>query len=248
MVERRLAMAEAAGSNPVYCSGESSNGKTRGFGPLYQGSNPCSPSDTLGLMTKFCKDCQTDKSLDEFPISKRGSQGRNTYCKLCSADRTRAHKKAIRANPYALAQYQKRQREWIAQDMKDNPERYKERDRRYNAKLAKDPKRKAVINEGRRLDAQIKAMDEGRKVRRMPVQIKIEDKDVRLPSGPFMDWVQQRRYHYQTLSDFVKACGVPERSLTRLHEARTHTVSCIFVDKVLTNEGSTALWELYPDL
>ncbi len=36
---------------------------------------------------KYCKDCQTEKPLDQFPKQPKNKDGRNTYCRECSTIR-----------------------------------------------------------------------------------------------------------------------------------------------------------------
>lgn len=40
------------------------------------------------METKFCKDCQTDKPLADFPKNKNGKLGLGTYCRKCQQVRT----------------------------------------------------------------------------------------------------------------------------------------------------------------
>lgn len=40
--------------------------------------------------TKFCKDCQQDKTVDAFPRQPRNKDGLNTYCRQCQSSRTKA--------------------------------------------------------------------------------------------------------------------------------------------------------------
>mgnify|MGYP000013335075 CR=1 FL=1 len=40
------------------------------------------------MSTKFCKDCQIEKSIDEFPKQPRNKDGLFTYCRSCNNART----------------------------------------------------------------------------------------------------------------------------------------------------------------
>lgn len=51
---------------------------------------------------KYCKDCQTEKPVEEFPKQPRNKDGRNTYCRKC-------HAKRVNKSPNQLANVRKAQ-------------------------------------------------------------------------------------------------------------------------------------------
>lgn len=86
-----------------------------------------------------------------------------------------------------------------------------------------------------------------------------------VPLGPFQDWLIQKVEEYGSQRELEDVTKMPARRLyacingfetvqgsktkTGRPERRTKlTVSEDVVDRVLVNEGSTFLWELYPEL
>lgn len=70
----------------------------------------------------------------------------------------------------------------------------------------------------------------------------------RLPVGPFKAWCAQRVEKYDSIADFCQVTEMNERRVYDLMNDRQKTVTLEVVDRALTREGSTFLWELYPDL
>jgi hypothetical protein len=70
-----------------------------------------------------------------------------------------------------------------------------------------------------------------------------------LPREPFIEWVEHVRPHYPELTDdaFGEMLGFTARSLRRVMQESTNGVTVELVDRALTLEGSTELWQLYPD-
>jgi hypothetical protein len=56
-------------------------------------------------------------------------------------------------------------------------------------------------------------------------------------------WIAERRYFYDSFTDLALACRVDEAAIRRV--MRGNMVSARFVDKCLTNEGSTTIVNLY---
>lgn len=82
---------------------------------------------------------------------------------------------------------------------------------------------------------------------------------------PFQDWLTERRERYGGIGDLSEVVGIPERQLYTLitgfemvsGKRRRDGKSCMrpklsvsidVVDRALIREGSTSLWELYPEL
>ena len=70
----------------------------------------------------------------------------------------------------------------------------------------------------------------------------------RLPIKPFQSWVEDRLTKYESITEFCEATEMHERRVYDLLRGRQNTVELETVDRALTREGSTMLWELYPDL
>ena len=76
-----------------------------------------------------------------------------------------------------------------------------------------------------------------------------EDKRVQLlPARPFVLWIKRRQYAYDSLSKFCKTCGLQERRVYDLLKGKSQRVSLDRVDTALVRDGTTMLWELYPEL
>lgn len=77
-----------------------------------------------------------------------------------------------------------------------------------------------------------------------------------LPAEPFREWIKSRMAFYYAQSYFEIGAGASEfsrrsgMSKRRINEVlkRSEQVTVELVDRVLIAEGSTMLWELYPEL
>jgi hypothetical protein len=87
---------------------------------------------------KRCADCGETKPLEDFSPFKRSKDGRFSYCRTCSAARSRAYaarnrdevnarKQARRSDP----EYRERERERDRERYREDPERAQARSRRY---------------------------------------------------------------------------------------------------------------------
>ncbi len=75
-----------------------------------------------------------------------------------------------------------------------------------------------------------------------------EKRVVLLPAAPFVVWIKHRRPTYGSLNKFCKTCGLQERRVYDLLKGKSKRVSLDNVDTALVNDGTTMLWELYPEL
>ena len=69
-----------------------------------------------------------------------------------------------------------------------------------------------------------------------------------VPAGPFVLWVKRRQYAYESLSKFCATCELQERRVYDLLKGKSKRVSVDRVDTALVRDGTTMLWELYPEL
>lgn len=74
----------------------------------------------------------------------------------------------------------------------------------------------------------------------------------RVPVEPFAAWIERKHRQWLKLGGtsegFATCVGLNERAVERYMRREYRTVRWSLVDQVLVNEGSTDLWELYPDL
>lgn len=78
----------------------------------------------------------------------------------------------------------------------------------------------------------------------------------RVPAGPFREWILRRADFYNRLLPYNNGAGAAELarrsglSERRINEVlkRSKFVRVDIVDRALVNEGSTMLWEIYPEL
>lgn len=74
----------------------------------------------------------------------------------------------------------------------------------------------------------------------------------RVSAEPFAVWLERKHRLWLvqggTNDDFARKVGLNIRGVERYLRREYATVRWAFVDKILVNEGSTDLWELYPDL
>lgn len=69
-----------------------------------------------------------------------------------------------------------------------------------------------------------------------------------VPAAPFALWIKRRQYAYESLSQFCRTCELQERRVYDLIKGNSHRVSVDRVDTALVRDGTTMLWELYPEL
>jgi hypothetical protein len=69
-----------------------------------------------------------------------------------------------------------------------------------------------------------------------------------VPAAPFALWIKRRQYAYESLSQFCRTCELQERRVYDLIKGNSKRVSVDRVDTALVRDGTTMLWELYPEL
>jgi hypothetical protein len=67
-----------------------------------------------------------------------------------------------------------------------------------------------------------------------------------LDARPFIRWLQGKRDRHETIVDMAIVLGIDDSLLGKLLAEQKASVLLTTVDRVLTREGSTFLWELYP--
>lgn len=216
---------------------------------------------------KNCARCTRWRSILDFFVRDRDANGNplgwQNICKSCMAEQTRINQGIRRrGRPYekrkpGLTQEQRREhrRQLHAHKMATDPA-YAENRREYARIYAEGKRREAGIP---RRDAMIANRKIGGK-----------QNDPKLPIDPFVEWIRERADFYAR-SECLEAksgtvigigllaniCGIAERSLHRFvsgyeidkngKRREICEVPLSTVDECLTNEGTTLIWELYPD-
>jgi hypothetical protein len=99
-----------------------------------------------------------------------------------------------------------------------------------------------IMKEAQRRRAGVEPRTWGSRANRRPDSEPVQ----RLPVGPFRSWLVVRRQRFDTLRDLSMALGVEESLLGHVLAGRKTHVLLDTVDRALTRDGSTFLWELYP--
>ena len=218
---------------------------------------------------RVCKKWQPYHLYHKDRVLKDGTQTYRSDCKLCKADAQRryyeqnrekmnaygaeyrrknrekilAQKReryeALKADPVAWAAFMRYQAEWTRKDRERNPERYLEYSRRYRRRLARDPKRLAVMRQNRRMayEARVRIRAEYGGYDEASFEL--------VDAAPFKEWVEERRAAGVSIERLVAGSGVSERSVRRVL-AGQEKVKLDLVDRV-TMANDVMLWELYGD-
>jgi len=160
-------------------------------------------------------------------------------------------------NPEWVRRLQEQQREWRREAFTDPERRKRHREQVIKSYIRRknNPERWDRFLESKRLYAGLKRLDAGmvptpqkspKAYAEKRKHRKVELKPV--PKDSFVDWVEERKKLYPTYIEFSKTCGVSPRELDRVCYESNGSVSFFFVDKCLTNEGSTHPIELYPEM
>ncbi|MHA1591703.1 MAG: HNH endonuclease [Candidatus Heimdallarchaeaceae archaeon] len=91
------------------------------------------------MSTKLCSRCGIEKKLEEFPIHKRGKNGRDSVCKACKAERERKRRMLFGKEIY------EREKEYRRKYRQLNKDRISEYHRKYHRK------NRSKINEYKRI-------------------------------------------------------------------------------------------------
>jgi hypothetical protein len=71
----------------------------------------------------------------------------------------------------------------------------------------------------------------------------------RLVAAPMSEWVRRNLPRYQgEPSRMAAKCDVDEATIRRLRDQKVDVISEDLADRILTRDGSTDLWEVYPHL
>jgi len=123
----------------------------------------------------------------------------------------------------------------------------RERSARYYRKVMNDPKMHAAMLERRRMQYRLnKEKKRGSSVPTRTVRTKYSTNSTqeRLPAKPLQDWILHKIEKYGSLAELARACEVDERRFNAVLNERSQ-VTFSTVDEMLTNEGTTNIWDLY---
>jgi hypothetical protein len=183
-------------------------------------------------MTHRCSKCGLVKSVQEFAERKPGQgwrddtgKARHSYCRTCEAARLK---------------------EWRERDIEASRARSRARYAERVARAQRSPEEAARLRETRRLYAWERRRRRGEAER--GIERSQPEKDLRLEAGPFRDWLLAKLGEYGNTLRLAHACGTTVRRIYSVLKEEQAWVSIDTVDRALTREGSTYLFQLYPRL
>jgi hypothetical protein len=189
-----------------------------------------------------------EEDPDGYKIYKMKEQWRKEKWLKNNPEKAAARKKWVRDYDQSEAKRQK-DRERQAKRRKENPEWMAKMQAQWWERTKADPKRHQSHLETQRMRRRLKALDEGRPLRRMPPRVtydELQTKVSRVDAEPFRKWVKLAA-HGMSYYEFAKSAGVDHSGLMRTLDGRYHTVSLEYVDNVLTTMSGPPLRSLYPD-
>lgn len=196
------------------------------------------------LGRRFCSDCKHWRLIIDFHARERDKDGNaiswQSVCATCQRFRTRySQGMRRRGKPYE----QRHDPPSPEQVRRRRRERYQER--------KKDPVFVELRREYERIYTEAKRRENG--IPRDEARLAKRDigPDTLIETEPFAFWLDERVDEYGgSWGDLAAACHVPPRSLYRYRfdGGMQPTVTSGFVDRCLTHEGSTFMWQLYPQL
>jgi hypothetical protein len=189
---------------------------------------------------RFCKACGRWRLIVDFGVNKRWPDGSVRYlfasCKRCEL----ARKRNWRPPKRYLSDSERRQRVrdyW--RERRRNDSVFRTRRREYERIYKEGRRRAAGVPERRYVNA-TRAPD--------------LERDQDLPVEPFARWLEGRVLAYGGVETFARSVGLndtaPLRRVLRRgdHGRPKKSVRLSFADKIVTLDGSTFLWEIWPEL
>lgn len=192
--------------------------------------------EALAPEQHMCPLCREVKEVDGFAARKPGQgwldrtgQARHSYCRTCEAGRLR---------------------EWRNRNLEARRAKAREDYARRMEMLRRSPKKMAALRETRRLHAWEDRRRAGeREVPKGGPKAPDSERVPRLPIGPFSEWLAVKYEEYGRNSLLLAGVvGMDSSLVHRYKEGKQDRVSIDTVDKALTREGSTFLFQLYPEL
>lgn len=194
---------------------------------------------------RFCKHCRRWRHLLDFDVSRRWPDDSPRYlfacCKRCELVRKRQGRPPRRF--LTPAQRRARHNEYQKRRRRENS-LWRSRRQEYERIYKEAQRRRAGVRERPYVTAS-RAPDVAQR------------DNVHLPREPFVRWLEKLQPRYESIGVFAEALGLDESLLRRVlrgwgvrrgERVPKPYVSLDTVDRALTSEGSTLLWELYPAL
>lgn len=195
------------------------------------------------LGRKTCSKCKRFRHLVDFDARSRNEDGEavtwQSQCKTCARIRCRVSSGIRRrGKPFKPRKFGAKKGEVLRRHRREMHAR----------KMKEDPAYAADRREYARIYAEAKRREQGIPVRPKKNNGKKEHGE-RLPAGPMTLWVRKNINRYEgEASNMAKYCGVDEGTIRRLNDGIVGFISEDVADRILTREGSTDLWEVYPHL
>lgn len=211
---------------------------------LRRGQNKRTPAVVCGR--RFCSDCKRWRHIVDFgvqlwedPIERIVPKMFRQICHHCERlrGRVRNAKLAGRAEPYG---------QW--KPRRSREDRNRAHIERHKERMKTDPVYAEHFRERQRIWAEGKRRERGAKnIREGKV---LPGYGERLPVEPLKQWFESKLDNGYMQNQVLLAirCGIDARAIHRIINLEYESVSEDFVDHALLSEGSTYLWEIYPEL
>jgi transcriptional regulator with XRE-family HTH domain len=222
--------------------------------------------EAIAPNAEFCFECKAERKRGMVRYRYRKKQEAMTDAERAAyRKRDAAWARAKRSTPEGKARDHAAVKRW----RKENPEAYREADRRRRKKIAADPERHEEFLANRRINYRLRAQREGRKVRELSHEAyangngKPHPKGGHLPTGPLGEvisaWIGEiggkfltgaysddnfNAAGYAQLADLT---GVSDRTLRAIARGERELVQYATADAIATGLD-TPLALLYPDL
>lgn len=218
------------------------------------------------VLLRWCSGpCNKWKTADQFSNIDKKTGRPKGLCRECKPAYDRAYraanKKKVRANERAWRARQLADpvlREILLETERRAQRRRREADkeranrwaREWYERTKNDPERHARLLETRRIAARLRREKNGAPLvpeRRPKVLYSVKNEQVLLDPGPMQEWVQKKLSKYGGPAELALACGTDENRIRDIRDGKLSAITRAKVERFLVAEGSTELWELYPD-
>lgn len=202
----------------------------------------------------YCKECERARVREYKAQNPEKVKAKDRAYYERNRERVAAYKreyeKLRRADPVIREQLLAEARERARRQRLERPEHVREIRRRSLQRRLSDPVRHAALLEQRRIEYRLRKERKGGslQVRDKRADVYGEDPQVRLPAAPFVAWLERKLSSYESIEALARECGVNSRVFRRYTTGEQQRITLDVADRILTNEGSTHLWELWPEL
>lgn len=199
------------------------------------------PDKETGRPRNTCKQCRKAYLLEH---RKRKKAHYQEYNKKWRAQ--------AKENPYVYRKILEKERASYRRRKEADPEKINARARETYHRIKQDPERHKRLLETRRIAYKLRQERKGVKVQpgKGDHNLKWKPKypKVSVSTVPIADWVDHQlgNGYCGSVLELAKSCGVSERLINKIKDREETDMPLTTIDKMLTNEGSTPLQELYP--